>query len=56
MLQVWLKHDLRLDDHPGFMHASQRAEEIVPAFCLDPTLYVHLQRTPNGVAGEMLTR
>ena len=53
-MQVWLKHDLRLDDHPGFTQASEQASAIIPAFCMDPRLYVHLQRTPNGIEGEQL--
>ncbi|CAK0783042.1 hypothetical protein CVIRNUC_006237 [Coccomyxa viridis] len=48
---VWLKHDLRLDDNPGLQDALQETSQIVPAFCMDPKLYVHLQRTPNGVPG-----
>ncbi|BDA47584.1 probable pheophytinase, chloroplastic at C-terminar half [Coccomyxa sp. Obi] len=48
---VWLKHDLRLDDHPGFMQAADSAGLVVPFFCLVPTLYVHLLRTPNGIDG-----
>ncbi len=50
--QVWLKHDLRLDDHPGFMQAADFAGLVVPFFCLVPTLYVHLLRTPNGIDGK----
>jgi hypothetical protein len=50
-LQVWLKHDLRLDDHPGFLQASEGALPVVPLFCLQPELYVHLLRTPFGVEG-----
>lgn len=50
-MQVWLKHDLRLDDNPGLQDALQETSQIVPAFCMDPKLYVHLQRTPNGVPG-----
>ena len=50
--QVWLKHDLRLDDHPGFIQAADSASLVVPFFCLVPTLYVHLLRTPNGIDGR----
>ena len=53
-MQVWLKHDLRLDDHPGLIRASQHASAIVPTFCMDPKLYVHLQRTPNGISGRQI--
>lgn len=53
-MQVWLKHDLRLDDHPGLIRASQHATAIVPTFCMDPGLYVHLQRTPNGIPGRQI--
>ena len=53
-MQVWLKHDLRLDDHPGFRQASDQGLAVIPAFCLDPRLYVHLQRTPDGIPGEQV--
>jgi len=53
-MQVWLKHDLRLDDHPGLVRASQHGSAIVPTFCMDPRLYVHLQRTPNGIPGRQI--
>lgn len=52
--QVWLKHDLRLDDHPGFLAASQQASAVIPFFCIAPELYTHLLRTPNGVEGAPL--
>ncbi|KAK9905885.1 hypothetical protein WJX75_008118 [Coccomyxa subellipsoidea] len=48
---VWLKHDLRLDDHPGFVQAADSAQSVLPFFCLAPELYVHLLRTPNGIEG-----
>ena len=49
--QVWLKHDLRLDDHPGIQQATQEASTVVPFFSIAPELYTHLLRTPNGVEG-----
>jgi hypothetical protein len=49
--QVWLKHDLRLDDHPGFQQASHDASTLVPFFSIAPELYTHLLRTPSGVEG-----
>ncbi len=52
ILQVWLKHDLRLDDHPGFVQAADSAQFVLPFFCLAPELYVHLLRTPNGIKGR----
>ena len=54
-MQVWLKHDLRLDDHPGFVQAYEQGSPVVPAFCMDPRLYVHLQRTPNGIPGKQFS-
>lgn len=50
-MQVWLKHDLRLDDHPGFINAAKTSSEVVPFFCVAPELYVHLLRIPYGVEG-----
>ncbi len=35
---VWLRRDLRLDDHAALFHAGRDAERVVCAFVLDPTL------------------
>jgi len=51
--QVWLKSDLRVDDHPG-LHLASKAERVVPVFCFDPRLHTQLLRTPNGLEGELL--
>ena len=56
MVQVWFKHDLRLDDHPGLSAALDRAQRqgssgLVLAFVLDPAFYSHLLATPSGVQG-----
>lgn len=53
-VQVWLKHDLRLNDHPGFTQAQGSAQPVLPLFCLAPELYMHLLRTPNGIEGAAL--
>ena len=36
---LWLKHDLRLSDHPGLVGAAQRFTRIVPLYVFDPTLH-----------------
>jgi hypothetical protein len=54
-MQVWLKHDLRMDDHPGFLHAAGTSSAIVPLFCVAPELYTHLLRIPYGVEGVACT-
>ncbi|KAL4425249.1 hypothetical protein ABPG75_009265 [Micractinium tetrahymenae] len=38
---LWLKRDLRLDDHPGW-HQPRDAPGLVPVFCFDPARYAHL--------------
>jgi len=35
---VWLRRDLRLDDHAALAHAAARSERVVLAFVLDPEL------------------
>ena len=55
--QVWFKHDLRLDDHPGLAAALERDSKgggggVVAAFVFDEALYAHLLATPSGVDGE----
>jgi deoxyribodipyrimidine photo-lyase len=35
---VWLRRDLRLDDHVALFHAARRSERVVCAFLLDPPL------------------
>lgn len=44
---VWFKNDLRLLDNEVLFRAAERAEEIVPFFCIDPTQFKQL---PNGLA------
>jgi deoxyribodipyrimidine photo-lyase len=36
---VWFRNDLRVHDHAPLFHASQKAEEIIPVFCVDPRLF-----------------
>jgi deoxyribodipyrimidine photo-lyase len=43
---VWFKNDLRLLDNEVLYRAAERAEEIVPVFCIDPTQFKQL---PNGL-------
>jgi len=54
--QVWFKHDLRLDDHPGLAAAlerhSRRGGGVIATFVFDPHYYVHLLTTPGGIEGE----
>ncbi|MDB5071464.1 MAG: Deoxyribodipyrimidine photo-lyase [Candidatus Eremiobacteraeota bacterium] len=35
---VWLRRDLRLDDHVALFHAARRSDRVVCAFVLDPPL------------------
>ncbi|VVA92596.1 unnamed protein product [Arabis nemorensis] len=35
---VWLKHDLRLDDHPGFLLAASDYKSVIPLYVLDPRI------------------
>lgn len=52
--QVWYKHDLRVDDHPGLVQAAADGGGMVAAVVLDPAMYTHLLATPCGVEGEAL--
>ena len=51
-LQLWFKHDLRIDDHPGLHYALSRQQGVVPLFCFDPG-HQNLLRTPHGIEGEV---
>jgi deoxyribodipyrimidine photo-lyase len=42
---VWLRNDLRLDDHEPFHRAAQTGAPIVPVFCIDPRQFSTL---PSG--------
>ena len=44
---VWFKNDLRLLDNEVLYRAAERAEEIVPIFCIDPAQFKLL---PNGLS------
>lgn len=48
---LWLKRDLRLDDHPGW-HQALEAPGAVPVFCFDPDRYAHLVLPRGGAEGE----
>jgi hypothetical protein len=50
-VQVWFKHDLRTDDHPGLLSAAAAAAPVAPCYCFDERLYGHLLRTPLGFEG-----
>jgi DNA photolyase len=61
LLQVWFKHDLRLDDHPGLVAALEREKQhssggVILAFVFDPAYYPHLLATPSGVEGRPCVR
>jgi deoxyribodipyrimidine photo-lyase len=36
---VWFRNDLRVHDHAPLFHASQKSEEIIPVYCVDPRLF-----------------
>ena len=50
-LQVWYKHDLRTDDHPGLTAAATGGGPIVPFYCFDARYCAQLLRTPRGIEG-----
>lgn len=52
ILQVWFKHDLRVEDHPGLLAAARSSRPIIPFFCLDPALHAELALTPQGPVGK----
>lgn len=33
---LWLRYDLRLDDHPALLHAVEHYDQVVPVFCWTP--------------------
>ena len=55
---LWYKHDLRLDDHPGWhqalavgQQAAAASGPVVPVFCFDPARYAQLVLPPGGAEG-----
>lgn len=52
VLQVWFKHDLRLDDHPGLHNAVAAGTALVPVYCFDPSQLLHLLRASHGSEGD----
>lgn len=52
MLQIWFKHDLRLDDHPGLQKAVAAETNLVPVYCIDPSQLLHLLHASHGLDGE----
>lgn len=52
MLQVWFKHDLRMDDHPGLQKAVAAETSLVPVYCIDPSQLLHLRRASHGLQGD----
>ena len=49
--QVWYKHDLRTDDHPGLIAAAAAGGPVVPFYCFDARYCAQLLRTPYGIEG-----
>lgn len=47
MILLWFRRDLRLDDHPALDAALAEGDEVVPFFCLDPSI---LGRPDTGAA------
>ncbi len=43
---VWLRNDLRLDDHEPLVRAVATGAPVVPVYCIDPR---HFGRLPSGV-------
>jgi deoxyribodipyrimidine photo-lyase len=35
---LWFRRDLRVHDHPALLAARERADTVIPVFCLDPGL------------------
>ena len=52
-LQIWFKHDLRLDDHPGLQKALTAGNDVIPVFCFDAAQLLHLLRVPHGLPGRI---
>lgn len=46
---VWFKNDLRTGDHPGLYKAVEDGLNVVPVYCLDPTVVTGLLDVPGGV-------
>lgn len=46
---VWFKNDLRIGDHPGLHQAVQDGSDVVPVYCLDPTMLRGLLDIPGGI-------
>jgi deoxyribodipyrimidine photo-lyase len=36
---VWFRNDLRVHDHAPLFYASQKSEEVIPVYCVDPRLF-----------------
>ncbi|MBY6185636.1 DASH family cryptochrome [Marinobacter hydrocarbonoclasticus] len=37
---LWLRHDLRIDDHPALLRAAQARDHMVCLYCIDPRWFV----------------
>ncbi|MCD4485421.1 DNA photolyase family protein [Chromobacterium vaccinii] len=46
---VWLRRDLRLDDHAAFYHALKRSEAVLPVFVFDSAILDALPRDDRRV-------
>lgn len=52
---LWFRNDLRLHDHEALVNALQKANQVLPVYCLDPR---HAETTPFGFpkTGEFRTK
>jgi deoxyribodipyrimidine photolyase len=51
-VQVWLKADLRVDDHEGLLQAAAAHSAVLPVYCLDVRRLHHLAFLPAGPESE----
>ena len=49
-MQVWIKNDLRLHDHPG-LKIAETSSCVQPVYVLDAANITQKLREPNGVQG-----
>eukprot|EP00967_Tisochrysis_lutea_P146410 scaffold276308_cov19-Tisochrysis_lutea.AAC.1 len=52
--QVWLKFDLRIDDHEGLLAAASASSAVLPVYCIDYSQLDFLLHTPAGPEGGCL--
>lgn len=51
---LWLRRDLRLDDHPAWARALAGGGPVIPVFVLDPEIEGHYGAAPRWRLGEAL--